>query len=394
MDFQWPEHVIDLKTRVRKFIDTEVIPIESQARENGDLSSQTIKELQAKAREAGIYAPQLPTELGGLGLDILEFCPIFEEAGRSLIGPRMLNCSAPDEGNMHLLNLAATPEQRERYLEPLAAGDIRSAFAMTEPAPGSGSDPRMLKTRAVRDGDEWVINGHKWFITGADGASFYIVMAVTDPDQPATRGASMLLVPADTPGINLIRRINVMGAEALGGHCEIKFEDCRVPIDSVLGEVGLGFTLAQQRLAPARLTHCMRWTGAAQRALDLAAQRAQEREAFGKKLAEHQAIRWMLADSEIDLHAGRQMIYQAAWLLQQGQQARHETSVCKVFVSEAVNRVFDRAVQIHGGMGISHDLPLAEFYTEARAFRIYDGASEVHRHVIARHVLNSVGANQ
>ncbi len=391
MDFTWPEHVTELDARVRTFVDDEVIPLEPQARTSGGLSSETLAGLRAKARAAGVYGPQLLQELGGLGLNVLEICPVFEAAGRSLLGPLALNCAAPDEGNMHLLHLAATPEQRERYLRPLAAGEMRSAFAMSEPAPGAGSDPTMLKTRAARVGDAWVIDGHKWFVTGADGAAFFIVMARTQLDEPATRGASLLIVPAGTPGARVVRRIGALGAHAPGGHCEIVFEGCRVPADSVLGQAGQGFALAQQRLGPARLTHCMRWIGVAQRALEIAAQRAREREAFGSALAAHQAIQWMLADSEIDLHASRLMVYQAAWLLLRGEQARQETAICKVFVSEAINRVIDRAVQVCGSLGISHDLPLADFYAEARAFRIYDGPSEVHRMVIARRVLRETG---
>ncbi len=391
MDFTWPERVTELAMRVKTFVDDEVIPLEPYAHAPGGLPPETVAELRAKAQSAGVYGPQLPQEIGGLGLNMLEICPVFEAAGRSLLGPLALNCSAPDEGNMHLLQLAATLEQRERYLRPLAAGEIRSAFAMTEPAPGAGSDPAMLKTRARRDGDEWVIDGHKWFVSGADGAAFFIVMTVTDEGEPATRGASILIVPAETPGAHVVRRIDALGAHAPGGHCEIVFEDCRVPADSVLGEVGRGFALAQQRLGPARLTHCMRWIGVAQRALEIAAQRALKREAFGAALAERQAIQWMLADSEIELHAGRMMVYHAAWLLQRGEQARQETAMCKVFVSEAINRVIDRAVQVFGSLGVSHDLPLADFYAEARAFRIYDGASEVHRMTIARQVLREAG---
>jgi len=391
MDFSWPQRVTEIAARVKTFVDDEVIPLEPHAHAAGGLPPETLAELRATARAAGVYGPQLPQEFGGLGLNVLEICPVFEAAGRSLLGPLALNCAAPDEGNMHLLQLAATPEQRERYLRPLAAGELRSAFAMTEPAPGAGSDPAMLRTRARRDGDEWVIDGHKWFVSGADGAAFFIVMAVTDADAPATRGASMLIVPAQTPGARVVRRIDALGAHAPGGHCEIVFEGCRVPAGSVLGEVGRGFALAQQRLGPARLTHCMRWIGVAQRALEIAAQRALKREAFGAALAERQAIQWMLADSEIELHAGRMMVYQAAWLLQQGEQARQETAMCKVFVAEAINRVIDRAVQVCGSLGVSHDLPLADFYAEARAFRIYDGASEVHRMTIARQVLREAG---
>jgi acyl-CoA dehydrogenase len=325
--------------------------------------------------------------LGGLGLSLQEIVPVFETAGRSLIGPLALNCSAPDEGNMHLLHLFANAEQTERYLKPLAAGEIRSAFAMTEPAPGAGSDPTMLKTQAVRDGDHWIINGHKWFTSGADGAAFLIIMAVTNPDVPTHKGATIFLAPIETPGIDIVRRVPIMGANDLGGHPEVKFHDLRLPDSAILGEEGQGFALTQKRLGPARLTHCMRWTGIAQRALEIATQYACEREAFGSTLSGHQAIQWMLADSATELYAGRLMIQQAAWLLAQGSDARQESSMCKVFVAETVNRVLDRAIQICGAKGISRDLPLSTWFEAARAFRIYDGASEVHRMVIARQVV-------
>ncbi len=390
MDFSIPEHVQDITRRVRQFIDQEVIPLEAHLEEHEDgLRPAQLDALRAKAKAAGLWCPQLPKELGGLGLSLQEIVPVFEAAGRSLIGPVALNCSAPDEGNMHLLHMFANEEQAERYLKPLAAGKIRSAFAMTEPAPGAGSDPTMLKTTAVRDGDEWVINGHKWFSSGARGAAFLIIMAVSNPDVPTHKGSTLFLAPIETPGIDIIRDVPIMGAKDLGGHCEIKFHDLRLPNSAILGEEGHGFGLTQKRLGPARMTHCMRWTGIAQRALEIATQYASEREAFGSALTGHQAIQWMLADSAIDLHAGRLMINQTAWLLAQGQEARQESSMCKVFVAEAVNRVLDRAIQICGAKGISRDLPLSKWYEAARAFRIYDGASEVHRMVIARQVVKA-----
>ncbi len=389
MDFSMPPQIQDIVRRVREFVDTEVIPLEPYIHrvEHGGLTPEMLNALRAKARLAGLWAPQLPRELGGLGLTLQEIVPVFEAAGRSLLGPLALNCAAPDEGNMHLLHLFASEDQKERYLKPLAAGEIRSAFAMTEPAPGAGSDPNMLRTTAVRDGDHWVINGHKWFTSGAEGAAFLIIMARTDPDVPAHKGATIFLAPVDTPGIEIARLVATMGADDLGGHPEVKFHDLRLPHSAILGEAGQGFMLTQARLGPARLTHCMRWTGIAQRALEIATQYGSEREAFGSKLTGHQAIQWMLADSATELHAGRLMIQQAAWLLAQGQQARQETSMCKVFVAETVNKVIDRAIQICGGLGITRDLPLSTWYEAARAFRIYDGASEVHRMVIARQVI-------
>ncbi len=392
MDFSIPDKIQDLTRRVRQFMDTEVIPLEAYLDQHEDgLTPELIASVRAKAKQAGLWTPQLPTELGGLGLTLEEIVPVFEAAGRSLIGPLALNCSAPDEGNMHLLHLFANPEQTERYLRPLANGEIRSAFAMTEPAPGAGSDPTMLKTSAVRDGDHWIINGHKWFTSGADGAAFLIIMAVTDPDVPTHKGSTLFLAPIETPGIDIIRRVPIMGANDLGGHCEIEFHDLRLPDSAILGEAGHGFALTQKRLGPARLTHCMRWTGIAQRALEIATKYATERQAFGGPLSSHQAIQWMLADSATELHAGRLMIQHTAWLLAQGSDARQESSMCKVFVAESVNRVLDRAIQICGAKGISRDLPLSTWFEAARAFRIYDGASEVHRMVIARQVIKQYG---
>jgi acyl-CoA dehydrogenase len=380
MNFELPPELVDLRDRVAAFVRDEVIPVEN---DDADLAA-----LREKARSAGLYGPQLPREWGGLGLETVGMCVVFEQAGRSLLGPLAMHCSAPDEGNMHLLSLYATPEQREQYLRPLVEATIRSCFAMTEPAPGAGSDPTMLRTRATRVDGGWEITGRKWFASGAEGAAFAIVMAITDPDVAAHKGVTMFLVPTDAPGFRLLRSIHVLGSHEGGmGHGEIDFEGVRVADSAVLGKVGDGFKMAQVRLTPARLTHCMRWMGAAQRSLEIAVAYARERESFGKKLAEHQAVQWMIADSEIDLHASRMMVMHAAWKHERGDDIRHESSICKVFVAEAINRVIDRAVQICGALGVSTDTPLERFYREARAFRIYDGPSEVHRMVIARNVL-------
>ncbi|MGZ8797404.1 MAG: acyl-CoA dehydrogenase family protein, partial [Thermoanaerobaculia bacterium] len=351
--------------------------------ENFDLGA-----LRQKARQAGIFGPQLPREWGGLGLGTVAMCVLFEQAGRSLLGPLALHCAAPDEGNMHLLSVYATPEQREQYLRPLVEGKIRSCFAMTEPAPGAGSDPTMILTRATRVDGGWEITGRKWFATGAAGSTFAIAMAITDPSVPAHKGVTMFLVPANASGFNIVRSVPTMGGHGgPGGHGEIDFDHVRVPDSAVLGKIGDGFKMAQVRLTPARLTHCMRWMGVAQRSLEIAIDYAKKRDAFGKKLAQHQSIQWMIADSEIELHASRMMVMQAAWKHERGDDIRHESSICKVFVAEAVNRVIDRAVQICGALGVSTDTPLEHFYREARAFRIYDGPSEVHRMVIARNLL-------
>lgn len=383
MDFDLTPELIELRDRVAAFIRDEVIPAE-----NGEANVQALRE---KAKKAGIFGPQLPREYGGLGLGTVAMCILFEQAGRSLLGPLALHCAAPDEGNMHLLALYATPVQREQYLRPLVEGKIRSCFAMSEPAPGAGSDPTMMQTRAERVDGGWEINGRKWFATGADGSAFSITMAISDPSVPAHRGVTMFLVPADAPGFRLIRSVPTMGGHGgPGGHGEVDYQRVRVPDSAVLGNVGDGFKMAQVRLTPARLTHCMRWLGVAQRSLEIAVSRAKTREAFGKRLADHEAMQWMIADSEIELHASRLMVMQAAWKHERGDDIRHESSICKVFVAEAVNRVIDRAIQICGALGVSTDTPLEHFYREARAFRIYDGPSEVHRMVIARNVLRKV----
>jgi len=392
MDFSHPPHVEDITRRVRQFVDHEVVPVETELRLSGqDLTIETLQELRRRAKADGLWAPTMPRELGGMGLTLSEIVPVFEAAGRSMLGPLSIHCSAPDEGNMHLLHMFSNAEQRERYLKPLIAGEIFSAFSMTEPSPGAGSDPNMLMTSAVREGDEWIINGHKWFTSNGEIADFLIIMARTNPDVPTHKGATIFLAPINSPGIEIVRDIPTIGLKDFGGHVEIKYNNLRVPHSAILGEEGQGFALTQARLGPARLTHCMRWTGIAQRALEIATEYAASREAFGSPLSGHQSIQWMLADSATELHAGRLMIQHCAWLLEKGEQARSESSMTKVFVAETVNRVLDRAVQICGGAGISRDLPLSGWYESARAFRIYDGASEVHRMVIARGVVKEFG---
>jgi acyl-CoA dehydrogenase len=385
MNFDLYPHLVALRDRVAAFVRDEILPAEPPHGE--PITDALVAQLREKARAAGIYGPQLPPQYGGMGLGTVAMCVLFEQAGRSFLGPLAMHCSAPDEGNMHLLSLFATAEQKAQYLAPLVRGDIRSCFAMTEPAPGAGSDPTMMLTRAVKVDGGWQITGRKWFTSGAEGASISITMAVTDPDAPSHRRVTMFLVPTDVPGYRLVRAVPTMGGHGLGGHCEVEYDDVRVPDSAVLGQVGDGFRMAQIRLGPARLTHCMRWLGVAQRSLEIAIARAKERDAFGKRLAEHQSIQFMIADSEIDLHASRLMVMDAAWKHENGSEIRHESSICKVFVAEAVNRVIDRAVQICGALGYSGDTPLELFFREARAFRIYDGPSEVHRMVIARKLL-------
>lgn len=372
-DFSPRSGVEALVTQVRGFVDEVVIPREADvAAEPGRLES-VRAELQQAARAAGVFAPRVPVEYGGLGLDWRDSALVFEAAGRSLLGPQALNCAAPDEGNMHLLHAVGSAEQQARYYAPLARGQVRSCFAMTEPAPGAGSDPAMLSTRAVRDDTEWVIDGDKWFISGAHGAAFVICMARTEA------GPTLFLVDAGNPGFEILALTPTLDHAFPGGHCEVRFADCRVGDDAVLGEVGKGYEYAQLRLGPGRLTHCMRWLGIAGRALDIAMDYLNRRDSFGKRLAQHQEMQRLVAESAIEMHASRLMIWQAAWCLDRGQQALHETSMAKVFVAEAVNRIVDRALQMCGARGISEYLPLANFYREIRGFRIYDGATEVHR---------------
>ena len=389
VDFSIPPELDGLRRRVADFVRDEVLPVESDVTE-GDFE-EILEGLRKKARDAGLWTPHLPEEWGGLGVGPLGMALISQECGVSGLASLALNAMAPDEGNMHLLLHAGTEEQKERYLRPLAAAEVRSCFAMTEQA--AGSDPTLLRARAVEDGDRWVIDGEKWFISGANGAAFAIVVAVTDPDaENRYLRHSLFLVDADNPGWKVIREIPVMGTEGPGGHCEVRLEQCRVPADAMLGDRGMGLALAQARLGPARLAHAMRWIGVAQRALDLAARRALEREAFGRRLAEHQAVQWMLADSGTQLYAARLMVLHAASKIEAGEDFRQEVAFVKVFVSEALGDIVDRALQIHGSLGYSGDLPLERFYRDARAARIYDGPSEVHRMVIARNLLKAAKA--
>ncbi len=368
----------EIAARTRAFVRDVCLPAETRFPAGSELDPRLRAELQQAAREAGVFAPHVPVELGGLGLDISGWSVVFEEAGYSLLGPQALNCAAPDEGNMHLLEVIATEEQKERYLRPLAAGEVRSCFAMTEPHPGAGSDPAALSTQARRVDGGWVVDGSKRFISGADGAAFSICMA------RAEEGATMFLIDAENPGWQVGRRMETTDTVFAGGHSEVAIRECFVGPGAVLGELGQGFRYAQVRLGPARLTHCMRWLGLARRALDIALDRAAEREVFGSRLEDLGLAQGLIADSVIDIEASRSLIRWAAGVLDSGAQGRHETSVAKVFVAEAVWRVIDRSLQLTGGDGVTGDLPLARFQNEVRPFRIYDGPSETHRWAIAR----------
>jgi acyl-CoA dehydrogenase len=375
MDFSLTPELKSLQLEVRAFIAEHIIPLEKDARQTSHGPSESLREeLVGLARKAGLLTPHASVELGGRGWTHIQKAIAFEEAGYSTLGPTAMNIHAPDEGNIHLLEVVATPAQKERWLKPMVQGKIRSCFAMTEPAPGAGADPSMMQTTAVKDGDHYVINGDKWFITGADGASFAIIMAKMEDGT-----ATMFLSDMNAPGIEHVRTMDAMDACFTGGHGVLKFTNLRVPASDVLGEVGKGFRYAQVRLAPARLTHCMRWLGQARRTHDIALNYARTRQAFGVQLGAHEGVSFMLADNEIDLHTARLHIWHTAWMLDQGERCNFESSRAKVACSEAEWRVVDRSVQILGGQGVTGETIVSRIFTDMRAFRIYDGPSEVHR---------------
>lgn len=371
-----------LCARVRRFVDEVAIPAESPAiaRDVAALDG-CVAQLRARAKEAGLYAPQLPTEWGGLGLGWRALAEVLEEAGRGFLGPAALNCAAPDQPNMLTLLRLGNATQQERFLAPLVRGEQRACFAMTEPAPGAGSDPSMLRTRAERRGSRWVLNGHKQFISGGVGADFALVLARGET------GATLFLVPADTPGYRVVRDIGMVTGYQIGGHAEILLQDCEVGDDAVLGEPGQGLAHAQLRLEPARLSHCMRYIGRARRALETAQAYVTQRESFGARLADLQQVQAMIADSHIDLHASRLMTLDCAARMDAGLSVKQQSAMTKVFVSDAVNRVADRAVQMMGALGLSDDTPVSMIWQEMRPFRIYDGANELHRATLARRLL-------
>ena len=385
MDFALSAELKDLQLRTRGFIRDKVIPFETDPRQGAHGPSDALKqELNKLAADAGLLAPHVGIEYGGLGLSHVGKAIVFEEAGYSLLGGIALNIGAPDEGNMHLLEQVASHEHKERWLRPLAAAEMRSCFCMTEPPPGAGSDPAALATTAKRDGNRFRIDGEKWFITGAHGAKFAIIMAKTEDG-----GATMFLTDMDAPGIEIVRTMDSLDRGFPGGHCVVRFDGLRVPATDILGEVGKGFRYAQVRLAPARLTHCMRWLGAARRAHEIATGYAQTREAFGQKLGHHEGVGFMLADNEMDIRISHMMILQTAWVLDQGERGGTESSMAKVICSEAICRVVDRCVQVLGGQGVTGETLVERIYREVRGFRIYDGPSEVHRWSLAQKIMKN-----
>ncbi|GAC78896.1 putative acyl-CoA dehydrogenase [Gordonia malaquae NBRC 108250] len=386
IDLSYRPEVVELVARTELFINEHVLPVENEFR--GDVTAaggdDLRRELNAKAKAAGVFAPHAPVEFGGLGLSMSDRAPVFEAAGRSTFGPVALHIGAPDEGNVHMLAHIADDRQRHEYLAPLAAGAVRSAFAMTEPSPGAGADPNALSTMATRVDGGWKINGRKRFITGADGAGFFIIMARTSGEPGDRGGATMFLAPGDTDGIRVDRHIHTTDKSMIGGHCEMTFTDVFVPDADVLGEVNEGYRYAQVRLGPARMTHVMRWMGSAVRAQKVALDYVERRQGFGGRLADLGMIQQLVADNEIDLAAARALLVRACWELDQGSHASDSTSIAKTFGAEAFSRVVDRSIQMCGGLGVSEDLPLARLADELRPFRIYDGPSEVHRWAIAK----------
>jgi len=376
--------------QVRTFMAERVLPNERALVKQDSEGEQLLAQLQDEVRELGLWAPHVPPEAGGGGRGFLDYAYLNEHIGRSAFGQLVFGCQAPDAGNAEILYLFGTDEQKEQWLQPLVAGQIRSFFSMTEPEV-PGSDPTTLRTRAVRDGDEWVIDGHKWFSSGADGAAFGIVMAVSDPDASPHARATQIIVPADTPGVDVVRPINVMGHEGKGWttHCEVRYTNVRVPVANTLGGEGAGFLIAQKRLGPGRIHHVMRWLGQMQRAFELMCAYALERETSSGPLADKQTVQNWIADSYAEIQACRFMTLDAAHKIDAGDEARVEVSAIKFYAAKVLNDVIDRAVQVHGARGLTDETPLAGMLMQARAGRIYDGPDEVHRQVVAKRILKA-----
>jgi acyl-CoA dehydrogenase len=385
MDFSLSPEIEDLRLRVRAFIEKEVLPLESDPAnfaEHENIPEDRLAKVREKARAAGLWAPQSPKEYGGMELPIVAWAAVYEEAARSVFGPLAINCMAPDDGNMNMLRLVGTKQQKDKWLKPIVEGKVRSSFAMTEPAPGGGSDPTMIRTRAEKKGDKYVIRGRKWFITGAEGASHFILMARTSDD--ARKGLTAFLYHKDQPGWRILRRIPILAPEEHGGHCELEFDGLEVPAENVLLGEGEGLRLMQLRLGPARLTHCMRWTGFAKRCLEIAQDYVANREGFGVKLGDRESVQIKLGEVAKDIEIGRLLTMRAAWMLDQGGRARKEVSMAKVHVADTLHKAADTAIQLQGARGFSKDTIVEWVYRYARSARLVDGASEVHMMVLAK----------
>ena len=386
----FPPEYLEARGRYRAFMEEHVYPNETAIGREDDAAATLLDELRALARDAGLWAPHMPPEAGGTGLGFLYYACLNEEIGRAAYAQLVFGCQAPDAGNAEILHMFGTDDQQERFLRPLVAGEVRSFFSMTEPEV-SGSDPTLLRTRAVRDGDEWVIDGHKWFSSGADGASFGIVFAITDPEAQPHRRGTMILVPVATPGVEVVRPIPVMGHAGRGWstHCEVTYTGVRVPVADALGGEGDAFAIAQKRLGPGRIHHVMRWLGQMQRAFELMCTYANAREAFGGPLAEKQTVQNWVADSAAEIQACRLLTMDAARKIDEGSEARVEVSLLKFYAARVLCDVIDRAIQVHGARGLTDQTPLASMAAMARGARIYDGPDEVHRMVVARRILRA-----
>ena len=393
MDFDPPASVRPLLERVERFITDVVLPAEPVVLERGFVGAASeLDALRARCKAEGLWGPQIPKELGGLGLNLVEHGLVSERLGKSPLGHYVFGCQAPDAGNLEILHKYGTPAQQERWLRPLARGELRSCFSMTEPE-NPGSNPTMLSCTARRDGDHYVIDGHKWFTSSADGAAFAIVMAVTNPEAPPHGRASMIIVPTDTPGFQHVRNIKIMGdaGEGWASHAEIRYASCRVPVDNRLGPEGAGFLIAQERLGPGRIHHCMRWIGICERVFDTMCRRVATRKIAedDKTLATRQIAQAWVAEARAEIDASRLMVLHAAWTIEHKgfQAARDQVSLIKFFVADVMMRLVDRAIQLHGALGITSDTVLAHYYVHERGARIYDGPDEVHKMVVAKRIL-------
>jgi len=385
MDFKLSAEIEDYCERIRTFVDDELIPLEAEPASYDDhenIAPDLLERMKTKAREAGLWSLQMPRARGGQGLSIVGMAACYEQMNRSIFGPVVFNSAAPDDGNMIVLEKIGTEAQKGWFLQPIVDGAVRSSFAMTEPPPGAGSDPTVMKTTATRDGDDWVIHGHKHYITGAGVAKHFILIARTSDD--TRKGLTAFLFHADDPGWEIIRRIPIMGPEEHGGHCEIRFDGLRIPDRNRLMEIGDGLKVTQIRLGTARLTHCMRWLGLARRSLEIAADYVDTREAFGVRLADREGVQNMLGEAAMAIQTGRLLTMHAAWLLDQGSFAKKEVSMAKVSVSETLHKAVDTAIQLNGARGYSKDTVLEWIYRYARQARLVDGASEVHKMVFSR----------
>ncbi|MBT3205008.1 MAG: acyl-CoA dehydrogenase [Gammaproteobacteria bacterium] len=393
MNFNLSPEIEDVRLRIHDFVDEFVLPVERDSscyNQHENIAAEPLARLREKAKSEGLWAIHMPKERGGLGMSIVGMAACYEEMNRSIIGPVCFNAAAPDDGNMIVLNKVAREDQKQQWLQPIIDGDVRSAFAMTEPPPGAGSDPFLMKTTAVKKGDKWIIHGHKSFITGAEGAKHFIVIAKTSDDK--RRGLTAFLFHSDQPGWSIKRRIPIMGPEEHGGHCEIIFDGLEIPDENRLMEVGDGLKVTQIRLGTARLTHCMRWLGLAKRSLSIAVDYAKDRDSFGIKLIDRESVQGLLAEAAMQIEIGRLLTMKAAFKLDSGSFARKEVSMAKVQVADTLHKAIDTSLQLCGAYGYSKDTPLEWMYRYARQARLVDGASEVHRMVMA-HFLTEEGDN-